>query len=278
MRRRPSKLILICGLLFAVSAIGYEVIPNEIGSAAHDTSQRVSQAGASSAGSASPSSPARDDAPTTQTPDATPSPVIPRTPITRVGVATGAKEVALTIDDGPSPTWTPKVLDLLKHYGVHATFCLIGEQVVKFPELVRRIADEGHALCDHTWNHDEHLPDRSPKEIHDQITSTYDAIVAASGGVRPTFYRAPAGRWNDMILDEAAKLGMVGLGWSVDPRDWARPGTDVIVSSVLSKVSAGDVILMHDGGGDRSQSYAAMRRILPELGKRGLTLVVPGTT
>lgn len=201
---------------------------------------------------------------------------IPLLPISFVRRPRPALAVALTIDDGPSPTWTPKVLDLLATYHVHATFCLIGEEVVRHPELVRRIVAEGHTLCDHTWDHDEHLPSRSAAVIQREIASTFHAIEQASGGVQPVYYRAPGGNWGDgQVATVARKLGMVSLNWSVDPVDWSRPGTKKIISVVLGKTGPGDVILMHDGGGDRQQSLDALRVILPTLLARGDVFVTP---
>lgn len=200
---------------------------------------------------------------------------IPNLPISFVRRPRPAGAVALTIDDGPHPVWTPKVLDLLAKYHVHATFCLIGEQVQEYPDLVRRIVADGNTLCDHTWDHDENLPSRSTGVIRREIQSTYDAIVQASGGVQPVYYRAPGGNWGGQVTEVARDLGLTSLNWSVDPVDWSRPGTQKIISVVLSKTEPGDVILMHDGGGNRQQSLDALRVILPTLLARGDTFVTP---
>ena len=201
---------------------------------------------------------------------------IPHLPISYVRQPRPAQAVALTIDDGPHPVWTPQVLNLLAQYHVHATFCLIGEQVQEYPELVRQIVAGGHTLCDHTWDHDERLPDRSATVVHNEIQSTYDAIVEASGGVRPVYYRAPGGYWGDgEVAEQARQLGLVSLNWSVDPVDWSRPGTKKIISTVLDNTEPGDVILMHDGGGDRQESLDALRVILPTLLGRGDIFVTP---
>jgi len=201
---------------------------------------------------------------------------IPHLPISYVRQPRPPQAVALTIDDGPHPVWTPQVLDLLARYHVHATFCLIGEQVQEYPDLVRQIVAAGHTLCDHSWDHDELLPNRSATLIHSELQSTYDAIVQASGGVRPVYYRAPGGNWGDgRVTDEARQLGLVSLNWSVDPRDWSRPGTQTIISTVLDNTGPGDIILMHDGGGDRQESLDALGVILPTLLSRGDVFVTP---
>jgi peptidoglycan-N-acetylglucosamine deacetylase len=191
------------------------------------------------------------------------------TPVRHVGPG----EVALTIDDGPDPRWTPQVLDLLRANGVTATFCLVGTQVRAHPDLVRRIAAEGHALCDHTESHDIHLPARPAATVDAEVRSGRDDIAVAAG-VRPVWFRAPGGNWSPEILAAAARLGMTPLDWSVDPRDWDRPGAAAIAATV-GAAPGGSVVLVHDGGGDRSQTVAALATALPRLRARGLRFVTP---
>ncbi|HEY9475186.1 MAG TPA: polysaccharide deacetylase family protein [Mycobacteriales bacterium] len=182
--------------------------------------------------------------------------------------------VALTFDDGPDPRWTPRVLDLLRANHVHATFCLIGQSARAHPALVRRIVAEGNALCDHTWDHDERMPAAPVAHVEQEIQTAAEAIATASGGVSPRYFRAPGGNWSPVELAQAGAIGMRPLAWSVDPRDWSRPGTTHILRAVLS-ARPGDVILCHDGGGDRSQTVAALARALPILRGRGLSFVLP---
>jgi peptidoglycan/xylan/chitin deacetylase (PgdA/CDA1 family) len=167
------------------------------------------------------------------------------------------------------------VLDLLARYGVRATFCLVGEHVAEHPEIVGRIAAQGHALCDHTWSHDEALLNRTRATIRAEIGRTYDAIVAASGGVRPRYYRAPAGRWSPTMVAEARRLGLRPLGWSVDPGDWRRPPAALITQQVLDAAAPGAIVLLHDGYGNRAGTLAALRDILPSLAARHLTTTTP---
>lgn len=178
---------------------------------------------------------------------------------------TGNSAVALTFDDGPDPRWTPQVLSLLRQYHVKATFCLIGVEVKAHPELVRKIAADGHTLCNHTMRHDEKLKTRSRSAIDADLRATSALITKASGGVRPTYFRAPAGNWSGVIVSVARKRGMASIGWGVDPRDWSKPPTPTIVSRVRSGVAPGVIVLMHDGGGDRSRTVAACKILLPEL-------------
>jgi peptidoglycan/xylan/chitin deacetylase (PgdA/CDA1 family) len=102
----------------------------------------------------------------------------------------GGKRVALTIDDGPDPTWTPRYLRLLAKLHIKAVFCLIGENVRRYPGLVKQIVAGGHTLCNHTMHHDLRIGRRSTATMHTDLTATTAAIVRASGGVRPVFFRA----------------------------------------------------------------------------------------
>ena len=178
---------------------------------------------------------------------------------------TGNSAVALTFDDGPDPRWTPQVLSLLRRYHVKATFCLIGVEVKAHPNLVRKIAADGHTLCNHTMRHDQKLKTKSRSAIDADLRATSALITRASGGVKPKYFRAPAGNWSGVIVSVARKQGMASIGWSVDPRDWAKPPSSTIVSRVRAGVAPGAIVLMHDGGGDRSRTVAACKVLLPKL-------------
>ena len=176
--------------------------------------------------------------------------------------------VALTIDDGPHPLWTPKVLDVLAANGVHATFSLIGRQARAYPGLVRRIVGAGHGLCNHSMTHPQPFAARSTAAIRQQIVDAQSAISDAAGQ-EPRLFRAPGGDWTPAVLDLTAELGLASVGWSVDPRDWAQPGIGTIESSLL-RARAGDILLTHDGGGNRAQTVAALKAVLPQLRAEGL--------
>lgn len=182
--------------------------------------------------------------------------------------------VLLTFDDGPDPTWTPQVLALLKARGVHAVFCLVGREVRKHPDLVRRILREGHSLCDHTENHDEHLPAEPVDVARLEILRGADALRRATA-VRPVWFRAPGGQWSPAVEQLVRAAGMVPLKWTVDPRDWERPPARVIVSRVLAAARPGGIVLLHDGGGDRRQSLVALRSLLVALPRIGLQFADP---
>lgn len=188
-------------------------------------------------------------------------------------LASADKIVALTIDDGPDPTHTPAVLAILRQHGVRATFFLIGENAAEHPELVREIAQQGHHLANHTWSHPDlrHLPEA---QVRDELERTSDVLQKASG--KPlSWFRAPGGDWSDVALRTCSELGMRPMGWSVDPRDWARPGTSKITNRVLESVRPGSIVLNHDGGGDRSQTIAALRTYLPVLIDDGYKFTAP---
>ncbi|RKS79095.1 peptidoglycan/xylan/chitin deacetylase (PgdA/CDA1 family) [Actinomadura pelletieri DSM 43383] len=181
------------------------------------------------------------------------------------------KSIALTIDDGPHPEWTPRVLDLLAEENVRATFFIIGEQVKEYPALTRRIADAGHQICNHTETHPIDIADLSTKRVRQEIVDAHDRI-ADTTGIVPRFFRSPGGAWSDTVLELTAEHGMLPIDWAVDPRDWARPGTGSIRRGLL-ECDDGDILLCHDGGGDRSQTVAALESVIPKLKKRGLTFV-----
>ncbi len=181
--------------------------------------------------------------------------------------------LVLTFDDGPGPA-TPEVLALLARHGVNAVFCEVGTAVERRPALTRAVLAGGNVLCDHTWSHDLALRTRSPAVIMREIARGKAAITAAAG-VTPVFFRVPGGNWSPTIEAEARRQMMLPLRWSVDPRDWSRPGADAIVERVLSDVRPGGVVLMHDGGGDRSQTVAALAVLLDRLPRMGYRIVLP---
>ncbi len=189
--------------------------------------------------------------------------------------ASGGRTVALTFDDGPGPA-TGQILDLLAQYHAKATFCEIGQNAAANPAVVKRVLAAGHRLCDHSVHH----PQPFAKLPHDkavyEITAARDMIVQAGGpGTQVSWFRAPGGGFNADNEQITASLGMSSLGWSVDPRDWSRPGVPAIVSTVQKQLKPGGVILMHDGGGDRSQTVAALKQQLPWLVAQGYTFDFP---
>jgi peptidoglycan/xylan/chitin deacetylase (PgdA/CDA1 family) len=173
------------------------------------------------------------------------------------------KGIALTIDDGPSPVYTPQILRLLEKYGVTATFSMVGIEVDAYPGVAREVAAAGHIIANHTWTHPD-LAVLPPVLIVDQMNRAAGAIHKATGTV-PALFRAPYGAWSPAVLRQCARTGMTPLDWSVDPRDWSRPGVASIVGNIMRNTRPGSIILEHDGGGDRSETVAALKIVLPRL-------------
>ncbi|WP_330350525.1 polysaccharide deacetylase family protein [Streptomyces sp. NBC_00582] len=187
----------------------------------------------------------------------------------------GARGVNITIDDGPDPEWTPQVLDVLREYGVKATFCMVGTQAQAHPDLVKQVVAAGHRLCDHSVSHDTTMDKKSEAYQSQQILDAERMITEASGGVRPMYYRAPGGAFTPYSRKLAASRGMRPLGWNVDSKDFERPGADTIVATVEREVTNGPTILFHDAGGDRSQTVEALRQVLPWLKEQGYSFGFP---
>ncbi len=202
--------------------------------------------------------------------------VVADTPVTAAVAATPVREpvVALTFDDGPNPASTPAILTILHNAGIKATFCVVGYAARRYPELVKAIGDEGHVLCDHTMHHVQLLGRKSADVIRAEIGDDADAIEQASGQ-RPMFFRAPGGTWASTLVDEVHRQGLRALGWNVDPADYTRPGAAVIANRIMGQVRPGAVILMHDGGGDRSQTVAQLVGLIERLRAAGYSFRVP---
>ncbi|MEU6539276.1 polysaccharide deacetylase family protein [Streptomyces sp. NPDC047000] len=187
----------------------------------------------------------------------------------------GAHGVNITVDDGPDPTWTPQMLEILKENGVKATFCMTGVQAEAHPDLVKAVVAAGHRLCDHSVSHDTTMDKKPESYQKKEILDAEQMIIKASGGVRPLYYRAPGGAFTPYSRGLAASHGMRPLGWNVDSKDFERPGTAAIVATVEREVANGPTILFHDAGGDRSQTAAALREVLPWLKQQGYTFGFP---
>jgi cellulose synthase/poly-beta-1,6-N-acetylglucosamine synthase-like glycosyltransferase/peptidoglycan/xylan/chitin deacetylase (PgdA/CDA1 family) len=182
--------------------------------------------------------------------------------------------LAFTFDDGPDPQWTPKVLDVLEKHHAHATFFVIGSRVDEYPDLVRRIVADGNELGVHTFTHAE-LAAVPVWRRQLELTLCQNAIAGAVG-VNSTLLRPPFSSEPDaMSADEFAALRSVAAGRYLtvladrDTQDWTRPGVAKIVAAGTPEAGAGAVVMMHDGGGDRSQTVAALDTLLTSLGARG---------
>ncbi|MDF2978007.1 MAG: polysaccharide deacetylase [Actinomycetospora sp.] len=184
--------------------------------------------------------------------------------------------VALTFDDGPNSLYTPQVLDLLAQYRAPATFCMVGDQVAVHPDLVHRVVDEGHRLCDHTMTHDATVGYNDVDLMGRQLAFSRTSLAGVFAPPAPVdYFRAPEGAWTPALDEVSARSGMRPLGWSVDTLDWTQPGVAAIVASVQQQVHPGAIILFHDGGGPREQTVEAVRQLLPWLQEQGYTFTLP---
>lgn len=177
----------------------------------------------------------------------------------------GRPVVYLTFDDGPSE-YTPQVLELLAKHNAHATFFMIGAQAANQPAMVQRVRDAGHTVGNHSWSHPD-FTELNDNELRAQITQTDDAI----GGARCV--RPPYGATDGRVRDVLSSMEKSQALWTVDSEDWKRLGVDKIVDRVLGDVGPGSVVLMHDGGGSREQSVAALDKILNRLDSEGYVVL-----
>ncbi|MFJ7934567.1 polysaccharide deacetylase family protein [Sporosarcina sp. NPDC096371] len=186
-------------------------------------------------------------------------------------INTDEKIIALTFDDGPHRKYTTEILDLLAEYDARATFFIVGEYAEKNPNVVSRMFEEGHELANHTYTH----PLRSNvPNLLEEIRQTNETIYSISG-FSPTLFRPVEGRYDDDLIDAVVKEGykVVMWSWHMDTLDWKNPGVNKIVDIVLKGTKPGNVVLFHDGGGNREQTVKAIKKILPELKKQGYTFV-----
>lgn len=179
--------------------------------------------------------------------------------------------IALTIDDGPDPEWTPAVLRLLDHHRVRATFCVVGVHVAAYPRLVRDAHRAGHAIANHSYTHVQPFATQSDRRIEAEIARTQRAVERAAK-VTPQLFRSPGGDWSRAVYRTCAAYDLEPLDWDVDPQDWRQPGTATIEQTLL-QARPDDIVLCHDGGGDRRETVHALRHVVPEWQRRGYHLV-----
>jgi peptidoglycan/xylan/chitin deacetylase (PgdA/CDA1 family) len=191
------------------------------------------------------------------------------------GPAVVPQAVALTFDDGPWPGQTRRILAILRRLHAPATFFVVGDLAQHLPQLIAaERGQHGILVEDHSWSHPLTPPfgEQRPRTVRFQIDRTLQTLAA--DGVHPTLFRPPGGGWSDRVVAIASSLGVRLVLWSVDPRDWA-PGATAkgVAASVLGHVHAGSIVIMHDGGGDRTATIRALPRIIRGIRRRGLRLV-----
>ncbi|MFD7390505.1 glycosyltransferase [Streptomyces sp. NPDC059852] len=184
--------------------------------------------------------------------------------------------LVLTFDDGPDPEWTPKVLDVLKKHNAHAVFFVTGTMASRYPELVRRMVEEGHEVGLHTFNHPD-LSYQSKKRIDWELSQNQLAITGAAG-IRTSLFRPPYSSFADAMDNESwpiteyiGQRGYLTVVNNTDSEDWQKPGVDEIIRRATPKGGKGAIVLMHDSGGDRHQTVQALDRFLPDLQAKGYT-------
>ncbi|WP_020390128.1 polysaccharide deacetylase family protein [Kribbella catacumbae] len=175
-------------------------------------------------------------------------------------VASGKKQLFLTFDDGPDPVWTPQVLAVLAKYDAHATFFQLGSMQAAHPGIRDQVLAAGNTIGNHSISHAQ-LTKLSAAKRHHEI---FD-------GPRSSCFRPPYGAANDKVRADIKAAGMVPVLWDIDTLDWQRPGKQAIVNRILTQAHSGAVILMHDAGGDRGQTVAALDQALETLTARGYT-------
>jgi cellulose synthase/poly-beta-1,6-N-acetylglucosamine synthase-like glycosyltransferase/peptidoglycan/xylan/chitin deacetylase (PgdA/CDA1 family) len=188
------------------------------------------------------------------------------------------KQIALTFDDGPDPVFTPMILDTLRSRGVHATFFIIGQNAEVHPELLKRTFREGHEIGNHTFTHPNlALVPRSVTRV--ELNAT-ERLIEAILNRRTALLRPPYfGDAEPTTADElvpisiAQTLGYISVGLHIDPDDWAEPGVDSIIARTLNQLDRGNIVLLHDSGGDRYETVAALGPLIDSIKARGYRLV-----
>ena len=187
------------------------------------------------------------------------------------GAATaGQRVIALTFDDGPGP-FTPQVLSVLERFQVPATFFEIGEEVARYPQYSKMVAAAGFPVEDHTWSHPD-LTTLPSSGVDGQIDTT-QAEIRSVTGTTPRCVRPPYDAWNAGVLGRIASRGLTTMSYSIDPKDWTLPGAQAIADRVVGAAFPGAVVDMHDAGGDRSQTVAALPQIITRLRAMGYSFV-----
>ena len=187
---------------------------------------------------------------------------------------TDQKRIALTFDDGPDPRFTEDVLNVLNQYNVSGTFFLMGSRAIAYPEIVERINNEGHVIGNHTYFHPNLVKEADIPTLEREVIRTENTLNDIID-YRTSLFRPPYGFLYNELVEKLAEMQYLIIGWSVDSLDWEEDPPEVIASNVLDNVHPGAIILMHDGAdwdGDRTNTIAALRQIIPALQKQGYEL------
>ncbi|MDR4947309.1 polysaccharide deacetylase family protein [Neobacillus cucumis] len=187
---------------------------------------------------------------------------------------TTEKKIALTFDDGPDSIYTPQILDILLEKGVHATFFVLGQQVKLFPELTKRIVNEGHLIANHTWSHPE-LPKLTTSQVVQEVESTRSEIAKVTG-INSFFFRPPYGSYTAGDIRVLSEHGYRSILWSVDTLDWSGLSAEEILAIVNRDKSPGGIILQHDfqaSNGKLDGTVQALPKMIDQLRGEGYQFV-----
>jgi peptidoglycan/xylan/chitin deacetylase (PgdA/CDA1 family) len=192
--------------------------------------------------------------------------------------AAARNAVAISIDDGPDPATTPRVLDILDAHCAKATFFCIGRRIEQFRGLAREISDRGHAIENHTFGHPNHFSLLGPKGMASEISRAQD-VIAAVTGVTPRFFRAPAGLRNPFLAPALRRFDLQLASWTRRGFDTVNGNAEVVFRRVTRNLGSGDILLLHDGNAAKEISgapviYEVLPRVLRELAARGLRPIV----
>ncbi len=185
-------------------------------------------------------------------------------------LSSGKKVIALTFDDGPWPESTAQVLNILKQNDVKATFFVVGQNVKNYPELVKRLVAEGHTIANHTWHHWYHF--MNPQTAAYEIDNTTNLIFQLTG-VKTNMFRPPGGNMHNGVAAYARNSKYAIIMWSSDSLDYSRPSVPRLINNVFRAAKPGGIVLMHDGGGNRSQTVQALPTIIANFRKQGYSFV-----
>lgn len=173
--------------------------------------------------------------------------------------------IYLTFDDGPHPEHTQELLEIFQDHGQTTTFFATGRNTEQRPEIAQQILNEGHVLANHTYSHPR-LTDLEPEERKEEILSTADILTDL--GSTSNCFRPPYGAYDDDVLEELDEFGLQNVMWDASTEDWTEPGVEFI-ADVIRDSEDGDIVLLHDAGGDRSQTVEAVALVLPEMIEQG---------
>jgi peptidoglycan-N-acetylglucosamine deacetylase len=180
------------------------------------------------------------------------------------------KVIALTFDDGPWPSSTDKVLDILKKNNIKGTFFVVGQNVKNYPDLTKRVVTDGHTIANHTWHHWYHH--MNPQVAAYEVANTTD-IIYQTTGVKTSLFRPPGGNMRNGVAAYAKSNKYAVIMWSSDSMDYSRPGVPRLINNIFREAKPGGIVLMHDGGGDRSHTVKALPEIISKFRKQGYEFV-----